>query len=114
MKNEILKSRSNDYRGITYVYELIENFEKFFNLPGGIYNAGSENNLNSYEIISRVFTALGLEHRIKDLLIEDKLTNKEHPRDLRICNNKLENFNIYFNETNEAINNCINDFLFKV
>ena len=114
MKNEIMTISINDYRGITYVYELIENLDKFFKLPGGAYNAGSENNLNSYEIMSLVFKELGLEHRIHDLRIEDTQNNKEHPQDLRICNNKLKHYDIYFKDTKEAINKCINDFLFRV
>lgn len=114
MKNEKLAVSVNDYRGITYVYDLIENFDKFFKLPGGVYNAGSENNLNFYEIVSFVFKELGLEHRIHDLITEDILRNKEHPRDLRICNNKLKHYDIYFKDTKEAINKCINDFSFRV
>lgn len=114
MKNEAIKLSVNEYRGITYVYDLLNKFEEFFKLSGGVYNAGNENNLSTYEIGEIVLRELGLEHRIKDLLIKDVESYKEHKRDLRIYNGNLRKNNIFFDETKKSIGKCIKDFSFKI
>lgn len=40
---------TREYRGITDIREVVEILPHCFNLPGGIYNFGSENPLNTYE-----------------------------------------------------------------
>lgn len=35
---------------MTYVYDLVKNFNKIFEIPFGIYNTGSENNLSTYNV----------------------------------------------------------------
>ncbi len=110
LNNKPMKLSVNEYRGITYVYDLINNFEKIFTLPGGVYNAGCENNINTYEIGKSIFKEMGLEHRINEVLVKDT----EFYRDLRMCNKKLREYGIYLDETEKSISNCINDFSFKV
>jgi len=110
MRNEAIKLPANEYRGITYIYDLLDNFHEFFKLPSGIYNAGSENNLATYEIGEVILNELGLDDRIKDLLIKDLENYKYHKRDLRICNEKLGKYNIYFDETKQSIKKCIKEF----
>jgi len=113
IKNQAIKLPANEYRGITYVYELIDNFEGFFKLNGGVYNAGSENNLSTYEIGEIVLSELGLEHRIKDLLVKDVESYKNIKRDLRIYTGNLKKNNIYFDETKNSIGKCIKEFSYK-
>lgn len=113
MKSKTVSFPTNEYRGITYVHELIKNFDRILNLPSGIYNTGSENNLSTYEVAEVVVKALGLENRSKEILIKDTERYKEKNRDLRISNNKLKNCGVFFSGTEEAVRNCINDFLFK-
>ena len=114
MKNEPIKLPVHERRGITYVYDLLENFNKIFHLPSGIYNTGSENNLSTYETAELVLKEMGLNHRVKEIIIKDVQRYKLENRDLRICNNKLRINDIYFTETEEAVSKCINDFLFKI
>ncbi len=38
-----------EYRGITWVEEVVQNLPHCFCLPGGVYNFGAENTLNTYE-----------------------------------------------------------------
>lgn len=114
LKNEAVKLPVNEYRGLTYVYNLIENFEKILELPCGSYNAGSENNLTTYDIGKLVLENMGLSHRSNDLLIRDEERFKDIKHDLRISNEKLRNYNIYFPSTEEAVSRCINDFNFKL
>ncbi|MCB2289721.1 sugar nucleotide-binding protein [Clostridium sp. CS001] len=112
LKNEILKLPSHEYRGITYVYDLIDNFDKILNLPSGIYNTGSENDLSTYDIGTIVLNKMGLSHRINEVLLEDTERYNLKSRDLRICNDKLKQHGIFFSKTEEAIARCIKDFLF--
>lgn len=114
MKNEPLKLPVNEYRGITYVYDLIENFNKIIHLPKGIYNTGSENNLSTYEIGEIVLNKMGIGNRIGEILIKDTERYSDHIRDLRINNNKLMCNGIFFNTTEEAVSRCIDEFLYKI
>jgi len=114
LNNKPVEFRTNEYRGITYVYDLINAFDKILQLPGGDYNAGSENNLNTYELGESILKEMGLEHRIHELLIKDTESFKTKRRDLRICNKKLEKYDIYFDETEKSLSKCINDFKFHI
>ncbi len=111
MKNQPVSFPVNDLRGVTYVYELIEKMEGMFHLPGGIYNAGSENDLNVYELAQAVFKALGLEDRTEALLLKDL---RDSQRDLRISNQKLKANGITFSSSEDAIGKCISDFSFSM
>jgi len=109
MRNETIEFPQDDYRGITYVYDLIEVFDKIIRLPKGIYNAGSENNLGAYDIARNVFSELNIDSRMEGLLARN--TNRQ--RDIRISNDKLKKYGIYFPSTEEAVKKCIKDFSFK-
>ena len=39
----------HDYRGITYVWEVVRHLEEAMGLPGGVYNFGSENRYNTFD-----------------------------------------------------------------
>ncbi|WP_392486229.1 SDR family oxidoreductase [Haloimpatiens sp. FM7315] len=114
LKNKKTKFPLNEYRGMTYVYDLIQNIEKIFNIPYGIYNTGSENNLSTYETSCVVLKELGLNHRINEIIEKDEEKFKEIPRDLRINNEKLRDLNIIFMSTEEGIKKCIEDFHYKI
>lgn len=108
-----VKFPANEFRGMTYVYELIEKFEKILKLPGGIYNTGSENNLSTYSVACEVLKDMGIESRTGDIIIKDEEKYKDMPRDLRISNDKIKSYGISFSETKDAVYKCINDFSFK-
>lgn len=114
LKNETIKLPSNEYRGITYVYDLIKNFDKIINLDKGIYNAGSENELSTYEIGETVLSNMGIGDRASEILIKDVERYKIQNRDLRISNDKLKKYNIHFNSTSKAISKCISNFSFTL
>ena len=114
MKNEPASFPVNDYRGVTYIYELIDKFEKIFDLPGGIYNAGSENDLNVYELAETVLKTMGFEARIESVLRKDEERFRDRPRDLRISNQKLKSNGIAFSSSEDAIKRCVKDFSFGV
>jgi dTDP-4-dehydrorhamnose reductase len=114
LKNEPVKLPVNEYRGLTYVYDLIENFEKLLALPSDSYNTGSENNLTTYDAAKLVLENMGSSHKIDDILIRDIDRFKDNTHDLRISNKKLRDYDIYFSTTEQAVSRCISDFNFKL
>jgi len=114
LKNEPIKLPINEYRGITYIYDLLKSFDKVLGLTSGIYNTGSENNLSTYEIAERVLKKIGLGNRVDELLIKDIERYKVENRDLRISNSRLRKQDILFTSTEEAITKCIDDFQFRM
>ncbi|SFB12779.1 SDR family oxidoreductase [Clostridium frigidicarnis] len=108
--NSKLKLSDNEFRGMTYVYDVIENFEKLITLPYGDYNYGSENNLSTYDIACYLLKSMNLSNRIDSTLIMDAERFKDLKRDLRISNKKLKENSIIFPITTEGLMKCIYDF----
>lgn len=44
-----LRFATREYRGITWIDEVVHNMPHTLQLPGGVYNFGAENTLNTYE-----------------------------------------------------------------
>ncbi|KPU27169.1 hypothetical protein TR13x_06300 [Caloranaerobacter sp. TR13] len=114
LKGKKTKVTSNEYRGLTYVNELIDQFSKIFNIPYGTYHVGSQNNLNRYEISCLILKELGLENRIDELLENDTEKYKNHHRDIRLCTDKIAKYGIKFSHSKEAIKKCIKEYKFKI
>lgn len=57
---------SRQYRGITYLKEVVENMEKVLTLPGGVYNFGSETTKSMYEITRKFIELLGKKVKLED------------------------------------------------
>ena len=49
LNNTPIKACTRELRGLTDVWQVVRNIEPALQLPGGIYNFGSENRLNTYE-----------------------------------------------------------------
>lgn len=111
---EKAKMPSNEFRGHTYVHELIEQFEKIFNIPYGTYHVGSHNDKSTYDIACLILKELGLENRINQLIEKDIAKYKDQPRDIRLCTDKIRQFGINFSDTENAIGKCLNEFNFKL
>lgn len=54
------------FRGITYLKEVAENIEKVIELPGGVYNFGSETTKSMYDITQEFVDLLGKRVRLED------------------------------------------------
>lgn len=100
----------NEYRGMSYVYDIIEKFDKIFQLPYDTYHIGAENNLSRYDAACLVLKELGLSHRISELIEKDVEKYKDHPRDVRLSTSKVQNLGIQFLNTEEGIKKCIRDY----
>ncbi|MBU3144326.1 sugar nucleotide-binding protein [Clostridium sp. CF012] len=110
LKDKRMKLPVNEFRGMTYVYDLIENFHKIFDIPYGTYHTGSENDLSTYDIALFILKGLDLNHKVDNYLEKDTDRYKDHPRDLRISNNNLKKYGIHLPETVGGIKNCLSDF----
>lgn len=110
IKGEKIKVPANEYRGMTYVYDMISSMDKIFEIPCGTYNVGSRNDLSNYEVAKIVLKSMGISHRINDIIIKDEEKYKTSPRDLRMANDKIASYGITYPETAVAIKKCIEDF----
>ncbi len=59
--NKPYRVNSNQMRSISYIKNVVENLPLCFELPGGIYNYGSENELSVCELIGHAATLMGLD-----------------------------------------------------
>lgn len=93
--------RVYDRRGITDVNHVLENMEKAFSLPGGVYNFGSPNALSTPDTVKAAFRAANLEWRGK--IREDREAFASSPRNLTMDPRKLEKAGIFFPSTAEGL-----------
>ncbi len=92
--NSIMKLSDKEYRGITWVMEVVEQIEKICDLPGGIYNAGSPNKFTTYETGCRVVQQLK-----KNNLTATEIEKGDWPRNLAMDISKIEKYGIHFSDT---------------
>jgi dTDP-4-dehydrorhamnose reductase len=91
-----LRFATREYRGITNIREVVEILPHCFNIPGGVYNFGSENPLNTYDTAlayarllqkqtPQAFTNMTPE----ELILPDTERFPEHIRNISIDMQKL-------------------------
>ena len=91
-----LRFATREYRGITNIREMVEILPHCFNIPGGVYNFGAENPLNTYD------TALAYTHLLQkqnpeaftnmtpeELILPDSERFPTHIRNISIDMQKL-------------------------
>lgn len=110
IKGEKIKASSNEFRGMTYVTEMVENFNKLWNTLYGTYHLGSENELSRYDVVKHILKEMGLEDRIKDVVIKDDEKYKDSPRDVRLNTSKAKENGMVFSSTKDALTKCIKDY----
>lgn len=94
---------TQDYRGVTYVRHVIELLVPALDLPGGVYNFGSENKLNMYETACDFADALCLRLNIRP--------DGEAPyRSLSMSCAKLKGCGITPDDTQQGIRRCVRDY----
>lgn len=114
LQGKKIKVTPNEFRGLTYVHEVVDQFSKIFELPYGTYHVGSHNSLSRYDICSLIFKELGLEYRIEELLAVDFEKYKDHPRDVRLCTDKIKSYGLEFSESKDGIVKCLSEFKIKL
>ena len=98
---EVLHFSRNDYRGVSYVREVIENLVPAMELPGGVYNFGSECDGDMVET-ARCFANL--------LQVDVKIEESDLTRNLAMDTGKLRTHGIEFSSTWGALRVCLGDY----
>lgn len=91
----------NDYRGVTYVRQVIQNLEPALELPGGVYNFGSGNDTDMVHTAQQFAKEMGICVRIEEA---------DWQRNLLMDNTKAERFGIRFDTTRQGIRQCWKDY----
>ncbi len=92
---------SRQYRGITYVKEVVQNMDNIILLPGGTYNFGSETTKSMYEITKDFLSAIG-----KDLNITDTFSR----HNLWMNCEKARKHGINFSSVEDGLKKCAKDY----
>ncbi len=114
MRNEPMRVPCNEYRGLTYVNELMDQFDKIMNLPPGTYHVGAENKKNRYDVVCQILKEMGLEHRIPELVIRDEEKYADKPRDARLDTSLIRSKGIIFSETSDAVARCVREYFLNM
>lgn len=81
-----LRFATREYRGITWIEEVVKNIPYTFDLPGGVYNFGAENHLNTYETALEYARLSGID--ANETIIADTERFPEHIRNISISMKK--------------------------
>ena len=109
VNGQVMQERRNEFRGLTYVHELIEQFPKIFTIPYGTYHTGAHNPASRYEIAEHILTELGQQERLNELL---EAADAPKTRDVRLDTSKLADQGVVFTESKDAIAKCLKEFHF--
>ena len=109
VNGQVMQERRNEFRGLTYVHELIEQFPKIFTIPYGTYHTGAHNPASRYEIAEHILTQLGQKERLNELL---SAADAPKTRDVRLDTSKLADEGVVFTESKDAITKCLKEFHF--
>ena len=105
-EDDTINAAIYEYRGVTYVWDVVKNIEKAISLPGGIYNFGSPNTLNSYELYLKTADLLGLKEP-EMWIVPDKERFSDEPRNLTMDCTLIEEHGIHFCDSVEGIKEAI-------
>lgn len=101
----------NERRCMTYAKHLAKQFEKIVELPSGIYNTASSNDLTTYESACFVAREMGIsEENIEKYILPNKDRYADRFRDYRLDSKKLEEFGIYFGDFKTDVKEVLKDF----
>ena len=79
---------TREFRGITWIEEVVRNIPYTFDLPGGVYNFGAENLMNTYE--TGMEYARLLTDNPDEIIIADTERFPEHIRNISISMKKAD------------------------
>ncbi len=91
-----LRFATREYRGITNIREVVEILPHCFNIPGGVYNFGAENPLNTYDtalayarLLQKQTPEAFTNMTPEELILPDSERFPEHIRNISIDMQKL-------------------------
>lgn len=85
-KGTPLRFATREFRGITWINEVVSNIPHALYLPGGVYNFGAENRLNTYETACGYAEMTGWD--AGRMIIADTERFSEHVRNISISMKK--------------------------
>lgn len=101
-----IKAATHEYRGVTNVWEVVRNMEQTLELPGGIYNYGSGNSIDSYTLFLKAANIMGTKEP-STFIIPDEERFSEQTRNLTMDCSLINNFGIRFNDSVEGIEKAL-------
>lgn len=101
-----IKVATHEFRGVTNVWEVVRNMEQTFSLPGGIYNFGSSNSLNSYSLHLQAAELMGLKEPANWILPDDERFS-DLERNLTMDCTLVGNSGIHFSDSLEGIREAL-------
>lgn len=102
----------HEHRGITDVGEVVEHLPKTFELPGGIYNYGAENELSTYDTAFQFIEWWKGEEVAKRIVAADTERFAAQPRNISISTDKVTALSlgeIAFTETLEGLKRFVQE-----
>lgn len=92
---------SRQFRGVTYLREVVETVPFLPELPGGVYNYGSETDQSMYEITRELLAYLGRNDRVLDV----------PPRhNLWMDCSKAAKYGVVFSDVLDGLKRCVDDY----
>ena len=102
----VIKAATHEYRGVTYVWDVVRNIERALALPGGIYNFGSRNSRNSYELFLEAAKLMGVEQP-SNLILPDEERYAPQCRNLAMDCSLVAKYGIHFRDSIEGIEEAL-------
>lgn len=96
-----LKGAIHELRGITFVWDVISRLERCFDLPGGVYNFGCENQRNTYDTLCGAAKLCGYDPQ-KIVTAEESFS-----RNLSMDTKKLQDCGIAFPDTLDGLREAL-------
>ncbi len=114
LRGKRMKVPCNEYRGLTYIGEVMDQFNRIYDIPYGTYHLGSHNELSRYDVVCLILKGLGLGGRIDELIEKDEEKYADKPRDARLDTMKIRQHGFKFSDTRDAIRKCIEEYGLKL
>lgn len=101
---------TNEFRGHTYGYDMIDAVMKVRDLPYDTYHIGSRTDLDRFDLTCHVLRELGLGDRVDDIVEADHEKYKAGARDVRLDTTKISSQGITFDESPKALTRALEEF----
>ena len=105
-EGKTMQVATHEFRGVTYVWDVVKNMEKTFSLPGGIYNFGATNALNSHALFLKAAELMSLPHPAA-LILPDEERFREQDRNLTMDCALIQTHGILFPDSVEGIREAL-------
>lgn len=105
--NQPLEVSTQEYRGITHVWEVVRRIEGTIGLPGGVYNFGSTNDVSSfdtYRAAAQFLMTTGFIEMDPHELVQPSESFK---RNINLSIHKLERFGLTFPSSIAGLRNAL-------